>query len=75
MFLGYIKSYIVLPSTIYGIASGVLVYQGIQNPHSMQVPQLIRAALARGRAGMVGAGKNIWPDVNIDDGTSLVGSP
>ena len=47
----------------------MLVDQGIQNRLSIQVPQLIRASLARGRAGMVGDGKNIWPDVNIDDGT------
>ncbi|KAJ3514590.1 hypothetical protein NLJ89_g2291 [Agrocybe chaxingu] len=64
---GYVKTYIVLPSTIYGIATGVLVDQGIQNPHSIQVPSLIQAALDRGRAGMVGQGKNIWPDVSIDD--------
>ncbi|KAF4613992.1 hypothetical protein D9613_007778 [Agrocybe pediades] len=64
---GYLKSYIVLPSTIWGIATGVLVEKGIQNPHSQQVPQLVRASLARGRAGMVGEGKNIWPDVHIDD--------
>ena len=58
-----------MPSTIWGLGTGVLVDQGIQNRLSIQVPQLIRASLARGRAGMVGDGKNIWPDVNIDDGT------
>lgn len=68
---GYIKSYIILPSTIYGIASNILVERGIQNPHSIQVPTLIRAALDRGQAGTVGAGKNLWPDVDIDDGTLL----
>ncbi|KAF4612137.1 hypothetical protein D9613_004521 [Agrocybe pediades] len=68
---GYIKSYIVLPSTIWGISDGPLVKKGIQNPISMQVPQLIRASLARGRAGMVGEGKNIWPDVNIDEVADL----
>jgi len=69
---GYIKSYIVLPSTIWGISNGPLVQKGIQNPISMQVPRLIITALARGRAGMVGAGKNIWPDVNIDEGKFFV---
>ncbi|KAF9557928.1 NAD-binding protein [Agrocybe pediades] len=68
---GYIKSYIVLPSTIWGISDGPLVKKGIQNPISMQVPQLIRASLTRGRAGMVGEGKNIWPDVNIDEVADL----
>ncbi|KAF9474242.1 NAD(P)-binding protein [Pholiota conissans] len=68
---GYLKSYIILPSTIYGIASGILVENGIQNPHSIQVPALIKASLDRGRAGMVGAGKNLWPDVDIDDVADL----
>ncbi|PPQ67531.1 hypothetical protein CVT25_006072 [Psilocybe cyanescens] len=31
---------------IWGIASGALVEKGIQNPHSIQVPDLIRASLA-----------------------------
>lgn len=53
---------------IWGIASGVLVENKIQNPHSIQVPELIRASLARGQGGMVGAGKNMWPNVNIEEG-------
>lgn len=57
-----------MPSTIYGIASGELVDAGIQNPRSLQIPALIQAALSRGRAGMVGAGKNIWPNVDIEEG-------
>jgi hypothetical protein len=61
--------YIILPSTIYGIATGKLVELGIQNPHSVQIPGLINASLARGQGGMVGLGKNIWPNVNIEDGT------
>ncbi|KAF8199609.1 hypothetical protein BJ912DRAFT_1139672 [Pholiota molesta] len=68
---GYLKSYIILPSTIYGIAKGVLVEKGIQNPHSIQVPALITASLDRGRGGMVGAGKNLWPDVDIEDVADL----
>lgn len=68
---GYIKLYLVIPSTIYGIAKGKLVEAGIQNPHSIQVPELIRAALGRGRGGMVGQGKNLWPDVNVEDVADL----
>ncbi|KAJ7806540.1 NAD-binding protein [Mycena olivaceomarginata] len=64
---GYIKSYIILPSTIYGLATGLLVDAGLQNPHSIQVPSLISAALDRGRAGMVGEGKNLWPNVEIHE--------
>ncbi|KAJ7154106.1 hypothetical protein C8R46DRAFT_1118699 [Mycena filopes] len=64
---GYIKSYIVLPSTIYGLATGLLVEIGVQNPHSQQIPSLISAALDRGRAGVVGKGKNLWPNVEIHE--------
>jgi hypothetical protein len=64
---GYLKSYIIMPSTIYGIATGKLVDIGVQNAYSIQMPFLIKASLARGQAGMVGEGKNIWPNVNIEE--------
>jgi len=68
---GYIQSYIILPSTIYGLATGRLVDMGIQNPHSIQIPSLISAALDRGQAGMVGEGKNLWPNVEIHETADL----
>ncbi|KAI8992937.1 NAD-P-binding protein [Trametes punicea] len=68
---GYVRSYLVLPSTIYGLASGPLVDAGIMNPQSQQIPALIMASMDRGQAGMVGEGKNIWPNVNIDDAVHL----
>ncbi|KAJ2922843.1 hypothetical protein H1R20_g14259, partial [Candolleomyces eurysporus] len=68
---GYVKTYIVLPSTIYGRATGPLVDAGLQNPRSQQIPQLVDAALARGRAGFFGKGANIWPNVHILDLASL----
>ncbi|KAJ7255790.1 hypothetical protein B0H12DRAFT_1112886 [Mycena haematopus] len=68
---GYVKSYIILPSTIYGLAANRLVDLGIQNPHSVQIPMLISAALDRGQAGMVGEGKNLWPNVEIHELTEL----
>ena len=67
---GYVHTYIVLPSTIYGIASGPLVDAGLQNAHSQQIPTLVKLSLARGRAGMIGQGKNLWPNVHINDGES-----
>jgi hypothetical protein len=70
-FTGYVKSYIILPSTIYGLATGKLVDIGVQNRHSVQIPFLINASLARGQAGIVGTGKNVWPNVNIDESGSL----
>ena len=64
---GYVRSHIIAPSTIYGIAQHSLVGAGIANSHSLQIPALIKASLARKRAGMVGEGKALWPDVHIDD--------
>lgn len=62
-----LKTHIVLPCTIYGIASGPVFSRGIANPHSIQTPNLIRAALDRKKAGTVGQGLNHWPNVHVDD--------
>ncbi|KAI0710132.1 NAD-P-binding protein [Earliella scabrosa] len=64
---GYVKTFIVLPSTVYGIASNPLVDAGIANPQSMQIPKLIEASIDRRQAGMVGLGINVHPNVHIDD--------
>ncbi|ESK83754.1 NAD-P-binding protein [Moniliophthora roreri MCA 2997] len=68
---GYVKTYIILPSTIYSIAQGPLFSAGISNPHSVQIPAIIRASIDRKRAGMVGQGKNLWPNVEIHELTDL----
>lgn len=57
-----------MPSTIYGIAKTPLVDAGIQNPHSIQIPALIKAALERAEPGQVGKGLALWPSVHIEDG-------
>ncbi|KAF8623606.1 hypothetical protein AX17_007309 [Amanita inopinata Kibby_2008] len=57
--------------TIYGVANHELTQAGISNPHSIQIPAIIQASLARGRGGMVGAGKNIWHNVYIDEISEL----
>jgi len=64
---GYVKTYIILPSTIYGIAKGKLVDIGVQHRYSVQLPLSIKESLLREQAGVVGEGKNIWPNVNIED--------
>ena len=69
-YAGYVKVYIVLPSVIYGAATGELVEQGIQNPHSLVI-RFTKIALDRGRSGIVGAGLNIWPNVDIQEGKEL----
>ncbi|KAL7278983.1 hypothetical protein ACG7TL_006815 [Trametes sanguinea] len=51
---GYVRAHIILPSTIYGIAEGPLFESGVSNPHSIQIPTLIKGSLDRKRAGIVG---------------------
>jgi hypothetical protein len=68
--VGYVKVYIISPSVVYGVATGELVEQGIQNPHSTMVAWFTRVALDRGRSGMVGAGVNVMANVDIQEGSS-----
>jgi len=68
---GYVKTYIVLPSTIYGFASGKLVDLEVQHTRSIQIPLVVSASIARKRAGYVGQGLNLWPNVHIDDAADL----
>ncbi|KAK7033075.1 hypothetical protein R3P38DRAFT_3313147 [Favolaschia claudopus] len=68
---GYVKTFIILPSTIYGFASGPLVEAGLQNYRSQQIPRLVDVSLKRGQGGMVGKGKNVWGNVHIDDVANL----
>ncbi|KAG2067904.1 NAD(P)-binding protein [Suillus decipiens] len=68
---GYVRTYIVSPSTIYGIANTPLVKLGIQNPYSLQIPSLIKASIDRKQGGVVGKGLNLWPNVHIDDIATL----
>ncbi|KAJ7448662.1 hypothetical protein B0H11DRAFT_2080222 [Mycena galericulata] len=64
---GYIRSYIVLPSTVYGIATGPLVECGIQKRQTTVLPWLVKASLTRGQGGMVGQGRNVWSNVELYD--------
>ncbi|KAG6853598.1 hypothetical protein C0991_002921 [Blastosporella zonata] len=64
-------TFIILPSLVYGLATGKLVDLGVQNQYSIQLPILISLSLDRGQGGMIGEGKNIWPNVHIDDATDL----
>ncbi|KZV58957.1 hypothetical protein PENSPDRAFT_596245, partial [Peniophora sp. CONT] len=68
---GYVKSYIVLPSTIWGILTGKLVDAGIANPHSIQLPVAIKASIRKGQGAMVGKGENVWPHVEIHELSDL----
>ena len=68
---GYLKSYIVIPGTVYGIASGPFIDAGIQNPYSVQVPLLIKVSLARGSTPIVGKGLSVWTSIHIDECKSV----
>lgn len=57
---GHIKSYIILPSTIYGLNQSLIAEKGVGNPFSIQIPALIRVSISRKRPGMIGDGLNIW---------------
>ncbi|KAF5368032.1 hypothetical protein D9758_004335 [Tetrapyrgos nigripes] len=63
----YVRAYIILPCTIWNFATGPLFEAGISNPRSMQIPALARASLDRGNGGMIGEGKNIWPNVEVHE--------
>ena len=72
---GYVRAYLVDPSTVFGAPTNELAAAGLTNTHSIQIPVLIQAALARKQAGMVGEGKAIWPAIHVDDSESALRSP
>jgi nucleoside-diphosphate-sugar epimerase len=59
---GKIATYIISPSTIYGIAHGNPVHK-----ISQQVPGMIRTAISRKQTVYVGEGTNVWNSVHIED--------
>ena len=64
---GYARTVLVLPPTIFGAPSGVLFDKGLANTHSIQIPAIIRGAIERGRAGLIGNGEAIWDHVHVKD--------
>ena len=49
-----VKTHIILPPTVYGIADHALAQKGISNPFPGHIPLFIRYSIDRGQAGMVG---------------------
>lgn len=68
---GWVRTWIVFPSTIWGIADNVLVREGLQKPISQQIPNRIRLATKLGKVVYVGEGKNLWSHVHIDEGIEI----
>jgi len=56
-----LKTVIIIPPLIYGIGTGLF------NRTSIQLPCLIKAALKRHKAEMIGPGEATWNSVHIDD--------
>ncbi|KAI0661779.1 NAD-P-binding protein [Cubamyces menziesii] len=64
---GYARTHIVMPSVVYGVATGPLVDAGVTNPHTIIVPIFVRGALRRGSVGVLDKGASRWGNVHIDD--------
>ncbi|KAL3443944.1 hypothetical protein BJX65DRAFT_298007 [Aspergillus insuetus] len=62
-----VRTYIIMPPTIYGVGSGLF------NKMSIQIPTLMRTAIAKGRAEVVGVGAARWSHVHIADLAPLYG--
>lgn len=59
-----IRSCVIAPSLIYGYGTGL-------NQNSIQIPFLVRNALAEGALQIVGKGLNTWSNVHINDLATL----
>lgn len=68
---GYVKAYIPSPPLVYGLAAGILVDAGVQNPVASGMLILSRIAKSRGSVGYVGPQVNIWSTVHVQDRESF----
>jgi nucleoside-diphosphate-sugar epimerase len=59
-----VRSVVIRPALVYGRGRGL-------NPHSHQVPHMVRVAREHGRPAHVGRGLNVWSNVHIDDVADL----
>jgi nucleoside-diphosphate-sugar epimerase len=59
-----VRSIVICPSLIYGQGRGL-------NPKSVQIPFLAENAQQHGIVQIVGAGKNVWSNIHIDDVVDL----
>ncbi|KAH8094661.1 hypothetical protein BXZ70DRAFT_352304 [Cristinia sonorae] len=64
---GYVRVYVVAPPFIYGLATGVLVDAGIQNPVPLGFYFVSNYAVLRGTFGLVGPNKNICSLIEVHD--------
>ncbi|VDC00638.1 unnamed protein product [Peniophora sp. CBMAI 1063] len=64
---GYVRTHIIIPSTIWGILDGRLAEEGISHLYSHQIPWAIVTGIKRGQGGMIGKGLNVWPHVELHE--------
>ncbi|KAJ7581591.1 hypothetical protein C8J56DRAFT_895195 [Mycena floridula] len=69
---GYVKTHIVVPGFIYGVATGKVAESGIQNTRNTIGVGFFSFAFERGEAGMLGDGKNECSHVEISEISNLV---
>ncbi|KAJ7598698.1 hypothetical protein C8J56DRAFT_1092384 [Mycena floridula] len=69
---GYVKTHIVVPGFIYGVATGKVAESGAQNMRNAIGSGLFSFVFKRGEAGMLGDGKNEYSHVEISEVSNLV---
>lgn len=71
MLAGWMKTYIVMPGMIFGVASSPLVDAGIQYSRSRGLPMSISPSVFRGQGGAIGKGLAVWDTVHVEDTADL----
>ncbi|KAH6991534.1 hypothetical protein BKA56DRAFT_574532 [Ilyonectria sp. MPI-CAGE-AT-0026] len=64
---GYVLSYILVPTIVFGKPSGVVHDHGLANATGMAIGHIVRPALDRRAVGQIGPGENLWSVVHVDD--------
>ncbi|KAK7043147.1 hypothetical protein VNI00_008501 [Paramarasmius palmivorus] len=64
---GYVFTYIIVPSTVYGTARNSLVDAGISKHSILLANVFVPVALQRGNGFKIGEGKNIWGNIEINE--------
>lgn len=62
----HVRNAMVVAPLIYGQGRGPV------NQTSIQIPELCRIAIKRGRAAQIGKGRNIWSNIHVADLSSLL---
>ena len=65
------KTWIIFPSVIWGLADTIFVKEGLQKPESQLIPNRIKLVVKLGRAVYIGEGKNVLSHVHIDEGAEV----